>query len=291
MLAVGYELAQFFEKFPDRTAVIEIRQWIERRRVPIDNGKQGAALFGDNGKSGGRLDLERGAYDHEDLRALAQFLGSRHGLSGHLLAERDGGGFEKTAAPVAHRSGKIAHNGFHDLFRSEIFSALEADYPPVRPVELHDLFFGHPGQAMEPVDILRDQSEQLASVLKGLDGVMAYVRFDVLIELVDLLLHSPGSDARGFAADKFREVDRRVSRPDPARASKIGHAGLRADSRAGEKDDIATGADFCSKLFESGWTHFTPKPKLIRRKPSDRIYIESIHEDVKRRQGRGRGKD
>ena len=57
LLSIGDEPVQLFEKIPDRASMVEIRQRIQRRRVAVDNGQKSAALFGQDRKGGGRLDL------------------------------------------------------------------------------------------------------------------------------------------------------------------------------------------------------------------------------------------
>src|SRR5439155_1111402 len=64
-----------------------------------------------------------------------------------------------------------------------------------------------------------------------------------------------------FAGYEFLVGHRTVARPNPARASEIGDAGFRADSRAGKDNNLATLSDFPGEFFQSH--HIIYKPTHV----------------------------
>src|SRR5438093_7878784 len=80
---------------------------------------------------------------------------------------------------------------------------------------------------------------------------MADIRLGVLVRFVGFQSSLPRLDARRFAGYEFLVGHRTVARPNPARASEIGDAGFRADSRPGEDDNLATLSDFPGEFLQS----------------------------------------
>ena len=89
---------------------------------------------------------------------------------------------------------------------------------------------------MQAVDILRDQAEQLAALFEFADRLVADIGLDGFEKLVGGFLELPVLYPRGFAGEKILEQHRLIFRPDATGAAEVGHAGFRADARAGEKN-------------------------------------------------------
>ena len=128
-------------------------------------------------------------------------------------------------------------------------------------MELHALFIRKPGQVVQPIHILCDKSDELPLRVERLDKVMADIRLGVLVRFVGFQSSLPRLDARRFAGYEFLVGHRTVARPNPARASEIGDAGFRADSRAGKDDILATLSDFPGEFFQSH--HIIYKPTHV----------------------------
>jgi hypothetical protein len=60
----------------------------------------------------------------------------------------------------------------------------------------------------------------------------------------------PVANTRGFASYEILKINRLIFRPYPAGAAKVGHARFGADSRAGEKDNVAVLSQACSEFFK-----------------------------------------
>src|SRR6476660_1501968 len=103
---------------------------------------------------------------------------------------------------------------------------------------------------MEAVDIFRDQTEQLAALFKIADRLMSEIRFDRFEKLIGGFFELPMLRARRFAGEKILKQHGLIFRPDAAWTAEVGHAGFRADTRAGEKDHRAGAAQARRKFLE-----------------------------------------
>src|SRR6476660_154226 len=113
---------------------------------------------------------------------------------------------------------------------------------------------------MEAVDILRDQTEQLAALFKIADRLMSEIRFDRFEKLIGRFFELPMLHPRRFAGEKILKQHGLIFCPDAARTAEVRHAGFRADTRAGEKDDGAGAPQARRKFLD---VHHLPAMRRI----------------------------
>ena len=228
----------------------EVRQIVERGRVAINDGQECAAAFGNDGKARRRLHLPGRTDDDEAIRLFAPSLGALHRLDGHRLAERDVRRFQKTAAVIASRSGQFLAPRLVDMGRLVMLAALKAGNVAIGAMKLDQFCLGSAGELVQAVDVLSDQAEQLAALLKFADRVMSEIRLYRLEKLVGRFFELPMLHTRRFAGEKILKEHRLIFRPNAAGAAEVRHAGLRADAGAGEKDDRPRLSQPCCKFIE-----------------------------------------
>src|SRR4030095_7580602 len=79
----------------------------------------------------------------------------------------------------------------------------------------------------------------MAALFELADRKMADIRLNLFVELVSRLFELPVLNSRSFASHEILKIDRLIFGPHPAPAAKVGHAGFRADARAGEENNVA----------------------------------------------------
>lgn len=228
----------------------KVRQIVERGRIAVDDGQECAAAFGDHRKGRRRLHLQGRTDDDEAIRLFAPSLGALHRLHGHRLAERNVRRFQKTAAVIAGRSGQFFVPRLVDVGRLVMLAALKAGNMAIGAMKLDQLCFGSAGELVQAVDVLRDQAEQSAALLKFADRVMSEIRLYRFEKLVGRFFELPMLHTRRFAGEKILKEHRLIFRPNATGTAEVRHAGLRADAGAGEKDDRPRLTQPCCKFLE-----------------------------------------
>src|SRR5215813_10449720 len=110
-----------------------------------------------------------------------------HLLDWHRLAEGDVCAFEKTAADITGGGREIFAEGFINGGRFKALVTTVAGHQPVSAVDLNEFLAGNAGQTVQAVNVLRDEPQQLATLLEIADRVVADVRLNRLIELIGCL--------------------------------------------------------------------------------------------------------
>ena len=162
----------------------EVCEIIERGGIAVDDGEQRAAALCNYRERCRGLNLQRRPDDDENVCAFAPALGSLHGLYRHRLTKGDIGGFQKSAADIASRARQRFVPFFINLGRLKNFAAFEARDEPVRAMQLDQPRIRCAGEFVQSIDVLCDQTEQLAALFERANLPVPDVRRDSLEQFI-----------------------------------------------------------------------------------------------------------
>src|SRR5262249_4833130 len=112
---------------------------------------------------------------------LAPCLRSFHCLSRHLLAEGNVGGFQQAAAGVAGGGGENFRQLFVNAGRLKSFAALETGHEVIGAVQLNNFIVRDTSDPVQSIDVLRDESKQMAALFEVANRIVADIRLDLLV--------------------------------------------------------------------------------------------------------------
>ncbi len=104
-------------------------------------------------------------------------------------------------------------------------------------MELDDPFLRVPGQVMQPVDVLRDETVELAPPFELDERTVRGVRFGVPERLEAFQLLVPVLGPRGLGRHEVLVVHGIARLPDSLRAAEVRDPGARGDAGAGEHQE------------------------------------------------------
>ena len=169
---------ELLEEFSDGAIMNEVGELIQRSRIAIDDSQQRAAAFGDNRKRSSGLHLQGGTDDDEEIRLFAPGLSALHGFDRHGLAEGHVGRFQKAAAYAANWSRQTVMPDVVDIGGLVAFATIEASDEAIGAVKLDELGIRTAGELVQAVDVLRDETEQLAALFELADREVSEIGFD-----------------------------------------------------------------------------------------------------------------
>ncbi len=185
------------------------------------------------------IDAERGAHGQQQIAGPGGHVGADQVILDQRLPERDGGCLQDAAAGAARRILLARLHPSERPFHRRPLAARQAHHFAGVSVDLDQAAGIGPRLVMQPVDVLRDERDQLAATLELDQRTVARVRLDDLVDVVDP--RAPRRAPNVGLVDVVLQVRRllggRILRPEPVRTTEIGDPTVGRDARAREHDD------------------------------------------------------
>ena len=120
----------------------------------------------------------------------------------------------------------------------------------IRAVQLYESLSARAGEAMQTVDILRDDAAKFTCAFESGDRVMHTVRLRVAERVTSLELVIPVLDPRRFGRHEILEVNRLASRPDALWPTEVWNSAAGGNAGAGEDQRIVRSPEVISQVSQ-----------------------------------------